>query len=115
MRQLEDQLLQAFMERLNAKLVDEARMRADECRRGLETPELGGLIIQKYGYGMAAAVKILSEVLDHRIPGEVEHDAATALVDPSWRENMHRRWNAQAGLDLSQSRPGSVQPDSSAP
>lgn len=112
MRQLDDQLLQVFMERLNAKLTDEARMRAAECQRGLETPELGGLIIQKYGYGMAAAVEILSEIIDQRLPGEVEHDAATELVDPSWRENMRRRWNAQAGLDLSRPRAGAGQPGS---
>lgn len=68
MRQLDDQLLQAFMERLNAKLMDEARMRAKECERGLETPELGGLVIQKVGQGMAAAVDILSGILDQRIP-----------------------------------------------
>ncbi|PZP29091.1 MAG: hypothetical protein DI603_17925 [Roseateles depolymerans] len=114
MRQLDDQLLRAFMERLNAKLMDEARTRANECERGLEKPELGGLIIQKVGQGMAAAVEILSDILDQRIPGQVEQDAATALVDPAWRENMRLRWNAVAGLDLSQPRAGAAPPDSDA-
>lgn len=100
------------MERLNAKLMDEARMRAKECERGLETPELGGLVIQKVGQGMAAAVEILSGILDQRIPGQVEQDAATALVDPAWRENMRRRWGAVAGLDLSRPRAGAALPDS---
>lgn len=72
MHQLDADLLQAFVERLNAKLMEEARRRADECGRGLERPEVGGLIVQKYGYGMAAAVEVLAELLDQRIPGQVE-------------------------------------------
>lgn len=111
MRQLDDRLLQAFMERLNAKLMEEAAMRADECRRDLEKPELGGLIIQRYGYGMAAAAEILAAIIDARMPGKVECDAAAALVDPSWRENMQLRWKAQAGLDLSRARTGTDAPD----
>lgn len=114
MRQLDDQLLQAFMERLNEKLMDEARMRARECARGLEKPEVGGLIVQKLGQGMAVAVEVLSDILDQRIPGQVERDAATAIVDPAWRENMHRRWGAVAGLDLSEPRAGAGLPDSPA-
>ena len=39
-------------------------------------------------------------------------DAATALVDPAWRENMRRRWGAVAGLDLSRPRAGAALPDS---
>ena len=106
MHQLDADLLQAFVERLNAKLMEEARRRADECGRGLERPEVGGLIVQKYGYGMAAAVEVLAELLDQRIPGQVERDAAAATVDPAWRENMHRRWSARAGLDFSRPRAG---------
>lgn len=102
MGQLDDQLLQAFMERLNAK--DEARMRAKECDRGLGTPELGGLVIQKVGQGMAAAAEILSGILDQRIPGQVEQDAATALVGTAEVPGLR----TAPGLQDRARRPGSV-------
>ena len=66
------------------------------------------------GSSSLSAVEILSDILDQRIPGQVEQDAATALVDPAWRENMRLRWNAVAGLDLSQPRAGAAPPDSDA-
>ena len=104
MHQLDSNVLQTFVERLNANLMDEAQRRADRCGRGLERPEVGGLIVQKYSYGMAAAVEVLPELLRQRIPGQVEHGAAVSIVDPAWRENMHRRWNTRAELDFSQPR-----------
>lgn len=104
MPHLDEERLKTFVERLNARLVEEAEMRARECSQGLETPELGGLVVQKLGYGMAEAVKILEQVFDVRAPGAVDFDAATALVDPNWRENMHARWQAQAGIDRSTPR-----------
>ncbi len=104
-RQVDDVLLRAFVERLNQRLKDEAERRRGEIGRGLETAELGGLIVQKLGYGMDAAVQILAELLDVTMPGKVEVDAATAVVDPNWRENMRSRWDCQAGIDRSDLRP----------
>lgn len=54
---------------------------------------------------MAEAVKVLEQVLDTRLPSAVDFDAATALVDPNWRENMRARLQSQAGIDRSTARP----------
>lgn len=105
MRQVDEVLLRAFVERLNQRLKDEAERRRREVGRGLETAELGGLIVQELGYGMDAAVQILAQLLDVTMPGKVEFDAATAMVDPNWQENMRSRWECQAGIDRSVPRP----------
>lgn len=105
MRPLDESSLITLIDRLNTRLMQEAQMRARECARGLETPELGGLIIQKLGYGMAEAIKALEDVLGVQMPGIIDCDAATAVVDPNWRENMTARWQAQTGIDKSTPRP----------
>lgn len=105
MRQLDEVLLQTFVDRLNQRLNEEAESRRKEVERGLETAELGGLIVQKIGYGMDAAVQLLSQLLDVRLPAAVDFDSATAVVDPNWRENMQSRWKHQAGIDRSSPRP----------
>lgn len=105
MRQLDDVLLRTFVERLNQRLKEEAESRRAEVGRGLETAELGGLIVQKLGYGMDTAVQLLSQMLDMRLPAAVDFDSAAAIVDPHWRENMQSRWKYQAGIDRSSPRP----------
>lgn len=105
MRQLDEVLLQTFVDRLNQRLKEEAESRRAEVERGSETAELGGLVVQKLGYGMDAAVQLLSQMLDVSLPAAVDFDSATAIVDPHWRENMHSRWKCQAGIDRSSPRP----------
>jgi hypothetical protein len=99
-----DELLQALAERLNRRLMDEAQSRQKEVERGLETAELGGLIVQKLGSGMDAAVQVLGELLNIKPIGTVQVDAATEKVDPQWRENMASRWKFKAGIDRSTPR-----------
>lgn len=105
MNQIDEVMLQTFAVRLNQRLREEAESRRREVERGLETAELGGLIVQKLGYGMDAAVQLLSQMLDVRPPTAIDFDGATEIVDPSWRENMHSRWNCLAGIDRSVPRP----------
>lgn len=92
-------------ERLVAQFHTYARDRQHAVARGLETAALAGLQVQKYGYGMVAALEILDAVLDTRLREALDVDAATARVDPAWVAHMHARWQAQADLDLSRPRP----------
>jgi hypothetical protein len=107
-RQSDELLFQALVERLNQRLMDEAQKRSTEVERGLETAELGGLVVQKLGNGMDAAVQVLGELLNIKLSGSIQVDAATEKVDPQWRENMASRWNFKAGIDRSTPRPPSV-------
>src|SRR5262245_50401661 len=104
-RTLTDDNINRLKERLAAKLQEYAEGRADDVSRGLETPALAGLLVQKYGYGMAAAAQVFDDVFETHFRSGIDFDAATASVDPDWRENMHKRWSAKADVDLSQPRP----------
>lgn len=113
MEQLDEAMLQAFVHRLNQKLRDEAERRRGEVERGLETAELGGLIVQKLGYGMDAAVQLLGQMLDVSLAASVDFDRATAIVDPNWREHMDSRWKVRAGIDRSVPRPAEATAETS--
>lgn len=99
-------LVQQVAQGLSQQLMEEARLRAAEVARGLEQAPLAGLIVQKYGMGMARAVAAMAQALDAKCPSMQQSiDAATALVDPNWLENMRARWQAKADIDLSTPRP----------
>ena len=104
---LDDALIQALVAHLNQRLMDEAQKRSSEVERGLETAELAGLVVQKLGSGMDAAVQVLGELLNIKLADSIQVDAATEKVDPQWRENMASRWKFKAGIDRSTPRPPS--------
>lgn len=89
-------------ERLLAELRRYAANRLKDVARGAETRELAGLLVEKYGYGLAKALAIVREVAGE--PGldlgrEIER--VVLEVDPEAVEHRSRRWDAApAGLSL---------------
>lgn len=80
------------IERLVQQVQDYANGRAKDVARGAETPRLAGLLLQKYGRGMADAVATIFDnprVADHI--GKALDDE-TAKIDPHWREHDRERW-----------------------
>lgn len=66
-----------------------ARHRFDNVRQGTENPGFAGLLIQKYGLGLADAAALiydspqLTQAIQNAVNAEVEK------IDPAWRENAH--------------------------
>lgn len=88
--------MQPLHDRVLADLKSYAQSRKRDVARGAETPELAGLLVQKYGYGLAKALDLAAELADHPAPslmGEV--DKLVAEIDPDWRENQVRRFEAR--------------------
>ena len=89
-----------FYDAARADLDAFAVSRKRDVARGAETSELAGLLVQKYGYGLAKAVRLASELADHPAPDLIaDVDRAVADIDPDWRANQVRRF---------ESRPASV-------
>lgn len=69
-----------------------ARGRRADVERGLETPRLAALLVQKYGRG---AVETVQTIFDNNRDADAVQravDAETARIDPSWREHDRERW-----------------------
>jgi hypothetical protein len=90
------------VDRLNEDLLRELKTYADgrkqDVKRGAETPELAALLVEKYAWGVASALKVLEFPARNFI---VEADRLVLEIDPKFMENKHRRWAARpAGLML---------------
>jgi hypothetical protein len=79
-----------------------ARCRADAVRRGAETPELAGLLTQKYGSGLAKALSLAAELADGPQPNLLAVvDQCVEAIDPNWRTAQQVRYTARpAGLSI---------------
>lgn len=74
-----------------AKLADYAESRKRDVQRGAETPELAGLLVQKYGYGLVDAfVVIFDDTLP--CPTYSDVDAAVVSINPDWFDTDRKRW-----------------------
>lgn len=82
------------------KLAEFAVERASDVACGIETKELAGLLLLKYGYGLMDAYHIAY----HGVPGAPSYadvDEAVAKIDPDWQQTQQQRWAARpAGLRL---------------
>lgn len=89
-------------ERLLADLRRYAAGRRKDIDRGAETRELAGLLVEKYGYGLARALEICGDVAGLQVPSLfAETDKVVLEIDPNAVQNRARRWDARpAGLDL---------------
>lgn len=73
-----------------------ARSRADAVNRGAETPELAGLLTQKYGYGLAKALSLAAELADGPQPNFIAVvDQCVHAIDPNWRTAEQNRYTAR--------------------
>ena len=50
--------LSILLNRIKGDLESYAKSRMNDVARGAETPELAGLLVQKYGYGLAKALQL---------------------------------------------------------
>ncbi|MDD3294899.1 MAG: hypothetical protein PHG20_09475 [Geobacteraceae bacterium] len=84
-----------LIECCNQSLADYAEGRKKEVERGRETPEFAALLVQKYAYGMARVLSILSGVEDSPPLRGFRINEPVASIDPDWDENANRRWSAK--------------------
>lgn len=81
---------------VKADLESYARSRRDAVVRGAESTALAALLTQKYGYGLAKALKMAAELSDHPAPDLMsEVDCQVEAIDPDWRTNFDLRINAR--------------------
>lgn len=77
-----------------------ASNRSKDVARGLETPRLAGLLVQKYALGVkdmfyaAHGDRSAVEIAAVREVAEAG-DAAVESIDPNWREHGRQRWAAK--------------------
>lgn len=94
----------AFMNALQERLIGELKSYADgrnaSVARKAETAELAGLLVEKFGYGLASAARIAAELLDLPAPDLItEVDRAVARLDPHSKANRDKRFAARpAGI-----------------
>lgn len=80
------------------KLTEYANSRHSDVRRGAETAELAGLLLQKYGYGLCDAFALCYPDSGSR-PTYGDVDKAVAIIDPDWKDSARKRWAGRpAGL-----------------
>ena len=91
-------------ERLLNKLMDNASARKKDVARGLEKPELAGLLIQKYGYGLVDGFGETFPEYAGVLLTYSDVDRVVEIIDPDWKATQSARWSACAGLDLSTPR-----------
>lgn len=87
--------MKLLIDRARADLEDYARSRERDVARGAETPELGALLVQKYGYGLNQALRIAADIADEPPPSLIHDvDRLVGEIDPAWREHQERRYAA---------------------
>lgn len=93
-------LMHAFKERLISELKSYADGRRASIARNAETAALAGLLVEKYGYGLATAARIAAELLELPAPDLItEVDRAVARLDPDAKAHREKRWTARpAGI-----------------
>lgn len=89
-------------ERVIAELRRYAANRLKDVARKAETRELAGLLVEKYGYGLAKALAIAQEMASQPSADLARDIEAVVLeVDPDAVEHRRNRWDAApAGLSL---------------
>lgn len=89
-------------ERVLAELRRYAGNRLKDVARGAETRELAGLLVEKYGYGLAKALAIGQELAGQPLSDlSREVESVVLEVDPEAVEHRRNRWDAApAGLAL---------------
>lgn len=92
-------------QKIAIKLADYTEARRRDVARGLETAELAGVLVQKYGYGLHDAFwEVFEDNKSAPGPTYADVDAAVASIDPDWRQTQAKRWQSNAALDLTAQR-----------
>jgi hypothetical protein len=86
---------EAMVETLARSVREYAVHRSRDVARGLETPRLAALLLQKYGAGIVDAVATIFDSRRAADPIQRALDEETIAIDPLWREHDRERWNAR--------------------
>lgn len=77
-----------------------AQERIDAMNAGLESAELAGLLVQKYGVGIADLVeKLYGTFGTNEVVAAI--DRSVESIDPAWRETAKRRYSSFVELAFS--------------
>jgi hypothetical protein len=97
-------LMHALQERLLGELKSYAEGRKAGVLRNAETEALAGLLLEKFGYGLATAARIAAELLDVPAPDLItEVERSVEQVDPRAKNNREKRRAARpAGISIKQ-------------
>lgn len=95
-------LMNALQERLVGELKSYADGRRASVLRNTETAALAGLLVEKFGYGLATAARIAAELLEVAAPDLItEVERSVAQVDPQAKVNREKRRAARpAGISI---------------
>lgn len=95
-------LMSALQERLLRELKSYADGRKASVARNAETEALAGLLLEKFGYGLATAARIAAELLDVPAPDLItEVERSVEQVDPRAKTNREKRRAARpAGISI---------------
>lgn len=80
-----------------------AKGRANDVNRGIESPELSALLVEKYAVGLVDAVRALQLGLDINEITRVA-DELCLNIDPQVKKNREIRYTNYSKLDLSKPR-----------
>lgn len=76
------------IDKLVQEVINYASSRKKDIVRGVDTPRLAALLLQKYGVGVIDAVSILFDSPSVAVPIYQVLDEKTAKIDPQWQEHM---------------------------
>jgi hypothetical protein len=95
-------LMNALQERLLGELKSYADGRKVSVSRNMETAALGGLLVEKFGYGLATAARITAELLDVPAPDLITQvERYVVEIDPQAKVSREKRRTARpAGISL---------------
>lgn len=94
--EIDDLVIARIKKALENSIGEYAKGREKDIARGAESEELAGLIIEKYGYGVNEAARILFEIMDlPRIDLVQVVDKTQELLDPNAKANRKLRWDAR--------------------
>lgn len=79
---------------ITAKILKYAENRMDNINRGLETPRLAALLVEKYVLGCHETLYSLEEIGLKTISNEILKigDSICNSIDPNFNENKKKRW-----------------------
>lgn len=80
-----------------------AQARLNDCEKGLESPEISALLVEKYAWGMHEGLLAVDRDCDTSSI-IAEADSLCLGIDPSHAENRKLRYTKFAKLDLSAAR-----------
>lgn len=95
-------LMKVLQERLIGELKSYAAGRGASVSRNAETAALAGLLVEKFGYGLATSARIAAELLDVPAPDLItDVERYVAQLDPHAKANREKRRAARpAGISI---------------